>query len=186
MGIVGRFDPVKDHPTFLRAAARVAAAWPEARFVCVGGGPEGYQRELQEQAEALGIGDRVHWPGICREMVPAYNALTVLMLSSTDEGFPNVIGEAMACGVPCVATQAGDAAQLIGGDGIRGGGGGMTRRWRRAVTALLAEGEEARGARSRAARERICSRYSVHALADGTERLLAGLMEGPGGPGAAA
>jgi glycosyltransferase involved in cell wall biosynthesis/predicted deacetylase len=177
VGIVGRFDPVKDHPTFLRAAARVAAAWPEARFVCVGGGPEGYQRELQEQAEALGIGDRVHWPGICREMVPAYNALTVLMLSSTDEGFPNVIGEAMACGVPCVATKAGDAAQLIGETGFAAEVGDDAA-LAEGVGALLAEGEEVRADRSRAARERICSRYSVHALAVSTEHVLLNLLTG--------
>ncbi len=174
IGIVGRLDPVKDHPTFLRAAARIRSQWPGAAFVCVGGGPEGYTRTLQAQAEALGLGASVHWPGTCPSMADVYNALTVLALTSTDEGFPNVLGEAMACGVPCVTTRVGDAALLVGETGTVcevGDDAGIAA----AVLALLGEGAPAREARSAAARERIRQNFSARALARNTEALLASL-----------
>lgn len=174
IGIIGRLDPVKDHSTFLRAAARVRRQWPEARFVCVGGGPEAYTRTLQAQAEALGLGDSVHWPGTCSGMGDVYNALSVLALTSTDEGFPNVLGEAMACGVPCVATRVGDAALLVGETGLVcevGDDEGIAA----ALSALLGEDAPAREARSVAARERIRQNFSVQALARNTEALLASL-----------
>ena len=174
IGIVGRLDPVKDHPTFLRAAARLIQEWPTAKFVCVGGGPRDYAKELQTLADSLGIGDRVLWTGTCNGMSAVYNALSILVLASTDEGFPNVVGEAMACGVPCVATDVGDAATLIGDTGFITGIGddaGLTD----AVSKLLRESGETRSARSRAARLRICTLFSVEALALNTERALMAL-----------
>ncbi|HET8901950.1 MAG TPA: glycosyltransferase [Holophagaceae bacterium] len=118
IGIAGRLDPVKDHPTFLRTASLVIQAHPEAWFVCVGDGPPAYRESLQALAATLGIAGRVIWPGVCLDMPSAYNALSLLALTSTDEGFPNVLGEAMACGVPCVSTPAGDAALLMGETGL--------------------------------------------------------------------
>jgi glycosyltransferase involved in cell wall biosynthesis len=171
IGIMGRLSPVKDHPTFLRAAARLAKEWPEARFICVGGGSEAYTQALKQQAEALGIAERVLWPGTSTRMGDAYNALSILVLSSTDEGFPNVIGEAMACGIPCVATRVGDAALLMGDTGLAvqsGDDEGIAS----AVSSLLRETGDQRAARSRACRERICSTFSVEALAKNTGQLL--------------
>jgi len=182
IGIVGRLDPVKDHPTFLRTAARVVQERPDAVFVCVGGGPAGYGRELQELAEKLGIADRVLWPGLCDRMTAVYNALSVLVLSSTDEGFPNVLGEAMACGVPCVATQVGDAALLLGETGFIAEVGGDAA-LAAGVSALLRETGEAQRGRSLAARQRICSLFSVEALARNTQQALQGLLPSlPGSP----
>lgn len=175
IGIVGRLDPVKDHATFLRAAARLAQEWPEARFICIGGGGGPYAASLRHQAAALGIADQVLWPGPCSQMPAAYNALSVLVLSSADEGFPNVIGEAMACGIPCAATRAGDAAALVGDTGAIaeiGDDAALSA----AVSRLLHESREAREARAREARERICTLFSVHALAQNTERVLESLL----------
>lgn len=177
LGLVGRLDPVKDHPTFLRAAARLAESWPTARFVCVGGGGGSYRRALEAQAEALGLGSRVHWAGPCERMTAAYNALSVLVLASTDEGFPNVLGEAMACGIPCVATRVGDAAVLVEDPELlveAGDAAGLAA----ATDRLLREGPGERAARSAALRERICRTFSVEALARTTEGLLLGLVGG--------
>ena len=80
VGIVGRLNPVKDHPTFLRSASRLAKAWPEARFVCVGGGPEAYLASLKEMAQSLGLQDRLIWAGVSQSMPSVYNALSVLVL----------------------------------------------------------------------------------------------------------
>ena len=175
IGIVGRFDPVKDHSTFLRAAARLAQQWPTAKFVCVGGGRKEYTEALQVLTEALGIADRVFWPGVCSQMPAAYNALSILVLTSTDEGFPNVVGEAMACGIPCVATRVGDAAPLMGDTGWVAEIGDDAA-IAKAVSSLLGESETARVARAGAVRQRICTLFSVEALARHTEHALLGLL----------
>ena len=177
IGIVGRFAPVKDHPTFLRAAARVKEAFPHARFVCVGGGPEGYLASLKAQAGSLGLGDRILWPGPQTDMPPVYNALSVLALSSSEEGFPNVLGEAMACGVPCATTRAGDAERLAGGTGLAVAPGD-DQALAEAVIALLGEPAEARVRRAAACRERIVSLFSAAALARRTESALLSLLPG--------
>jgi glycosyltransferase involved in cell wall biosynthesis len=178
IGIVGRLHPVKDHPTFLRAAARLAEKCPSAWFVCVGEGPEPYRAALEQLAASLGIGDRVRFPGATQGMAAAYNALSFLVLSSTDEGFPNVLGEAMACGVPCVTTRVGDAQALVGPWGLvvePGDDAAMAD----ALASLLAEPAPARAARSEASRARICSTFSVDALARNTERLILDLTCDP-------
>ena len=117
VGHVGRLDPMKDHPNFLRAAAVFSSQWKKARFVCVGGGPEDYGAALLEMSDALGLSDALHWAGAREDLTDIYNALDVFTLPSIREGFPNVVGEAMACGVPCVVTDVGDAARITGKEG---------------------------------------------------------------------
>ena len=177
IGIVGRLAPVKDHPTFLRAAARLHQEWPTAQFVCVGNGPGDYTESLKNLAKSLGIADHLLWPGVCDQMSAAYNALSLLVLSSTDEGFPNVIGEAMACGIPCVTTRVGDAALLIGDTGavtdISDDVGIAV-----AASRILRESPEARATHAQAIRSRICSMFSVQALASHTEQALLSLLPG--------
>ena len=113
IGLVARLDPMKDHPTFLAAASQLAAQRSNVRFVCVGGGDPRYARELPQLAERLGLANRLVWAGPREDMAPVYNALDVACSSSTGEGFPNVIGEAMACGIPCVVTDVGDSAWIL-------------------------------------------------------------------------
>lgn len=113
-GIVGRLDPMKDHETFLQAASLLVQAGYRARFVCVGDGPPEYRLALQERACALGLSDRLLWVGMRSDVADIYNALDVLVNCSYGEGFSNVIGEAMACGISCVATDVGDSGLVIG------------------------------------------------------------------------
>lgn len=117
IGMVGRIDPVKDYPDFLQAAAWLAQERPEVRFVCVGGGPDALLGEYSDLAHSLHVQDVLIWAGEQTEMLQVYNALDLLVLSSVSEGVSNVLGEAMACGIPCVATDVGDSAQLIGSVG---------------------------------------------------------------------
>jgi glycosyltransferase involved in cell wall biosynthesis len=175
VGIVGRMSPVKDHPTFLRAAARVAVTLPAARFVCVGGGTTEQVAALKIQVEGLGLSDRVHWAGAVQDMGSVYNALSVLVLCSLDEGLPNVLGEAMACGIPCATTRVGDAAALVGGTGVVVDSSDDAA-LAVAIMGLLSESEAARVARSAAARERICGSFSVATLAHRTEGVLMELL----------
>ena len=120
IGIVARLDPMKDHQTFLRAAAILANSRADARFVCIGAGPERYTSDLKTLAGELGIGDKVIWPGlILHDMPAAYNALDICCSSSAfGEGTSNAIAEAMACGVPCVVTDVGDSKLIVGDMGI--------------------------------------------------------------------
>lgn len=117
IGLVGRLDPMKDHPVFLQAAALLVRHFSNLRFVCVGGGPESYKNQLIEQSYQLGLDDRIIWAGEQADMPAVYNALDIKVLSSYGEGFPNVIGEAMACDVPCVVTDVGDSALIVRGIG---------------------------------------------------------------------
>ncbi|AQR66818.1 hypothetical protein BXU06_12150 [Aquaspirillum sp. LM1] len=112
-GLMGRLDPVKNHPGFITAAARLAAEFSELNFVCVGPGPDVYRQHLQALANAAGLSARMIFPGACHDMPSAYNALDVFVSASLSEGSPNVLGEAMACGVQVISTDVGDAAWLM-------------------------------------------------------------------------
>ncbi len=123
VGIVARLDPMKDHQNFLQAAALVSCSTDEARsaavsdgvrFVCVGDGPADYRKELEILANDLGLADKLIWQDATTDVSTVYNALDVLVSSSLAEGLPNVVGEAMACGVPCVVTDVGDSRWLVG------------------------------------------------------------------------
>ncbi|HNP83603.1 MAG TPA: glycosyltransferase [Nitrospira sp.] len=114
IGIVGRLDPMKDHETFLQAAAILSPTRKMVRFVCVGDGRPEYRAALQERARVLGLSDRIIWTGMRTDVADIYNALDLLVNCSYGEGFSNVIGEAMACGIPCVATDVGDSEFVIG------------------------------------------------------------------------
>jgi glycosyltransferase involved in cell wall biosynthesis len=119
IGVVGRIAPSKGLPTFLKAAALIAEKRKDVRFACVGSGAPDYLAKLRRQAADLGIADIVIWAEAVEDVVGVYNAIDILCVSAYGgEGFPNVLGEAMACGVPCVATDVGDAKKIVGELGI--------------------------------------------------------------------
>jgi glycosyltransferase involved in cell wall biosynthesis len=114
-----RFDPMKDHGTFLGAAARLAKHRPDAVFALAGGGIHPMNRALKSLIVAHGLRERVLLLGERGDLDALYPAFDFVALSSAyGEGFPNVLGEAMACGVPCVATSIGDSALIIGDTGL--------------------------------------------------------------------
>jgi glycosyltransferase involved in cell wall biosynthesis len=117
VGLVARYDPFKDHAGFCRAAARVAKARPDARFVMCGRGVDHANRALHSLIAELGIADRCHLLGPRNDVPRVLAALDVLASSSVSEAFPLAVGEAMACGVPCVATDVGDSALMLGQSG---------------------------------------------------------------------
>jgi glycosyltransferase involved in cell wall biosynthesis len=117
VGVVGRLHPIKDHPNFLKAAALLSKERKDVRFVCVGDGAPEYRRILQGLAEELGLNESLIWNVARPDMSAVYNALDILVSSSTSEGLSNVIAEAMACGVPCVVTDVGDSALVVGHTG---------------------------------------------------------------------
>jgi glycosyltransferase involved in cell wall biosynthesis len=117
VGMVARDHPMKDHATFLNAAALVLKQCPSAVFVLAGPGIDRSNFRLVFMIKQLGIGESVRLVGEVTDTEFLYPAFDVLGLSSWAEAFPNVLGEAMACGIPCVATDVGDARQIIGDTG---------------------------------------------------------------------
>ena len=117
VGSVSRLTLKKDHQTFLKAVALVAKEIENIRFLCVGDGPDDYVEVLQTLSKKLGLEKQVVWLGERKDMPAIYSSLDLLVSSSSyGEGFPNVIGEAMACGVPCVVTDVGDSSEIVGCD----------------------------------------------------------------------
>lgn len=118
IGLVARYHPMKDHDNFLQAAALLVARRPDVRFLLAGYGVEVNNERLMGRVRSLGLEHCVHLLGE-RQDVPALTAaLDIACSSSSGEGFPNTVGEAMACGVPCVVTNVGDSAFLLGEGGI--------------------------------------------------------------------
>jgi glycosyltransferase involved in cell wall biosynthesis len=119
IGLVGRLDPMKDHTIFLRAVKIFNQEERSVRFVCVGDGKEPYKSEIHFLCSTLGLNSSIIWAGERCDILAVYSALDIVTsTSSYGEGFPNVIGEAMACGVPCVVTDVGDSAIIVGETGI--------------------------------------------------------------------
>jgi glycosyltransferase involved in cell wall biosynthesis len=119
IGLIGRLDPMKDHSTFLKAAALLCQERSDVHFVCIGNGPQNYGEELSHLADELGISENILWAGGQSNMPAVYNALDIVCSTSAyGEGFANVIGEAMACEIPCVVTDVGDSAWIVGDTGI--------------------------------------------------------------------
>src|SRR5262249_59679496 len=115
VGCVARIVPVKDHPTFLRAAALVAARRSGVVFASVGDGPPEYRRGLEQLAAELGLGGRMRWLGVRSDMPAVHSALDVVVLCSAwGEGMPVAIGEAMACGVVPVVSDQSDMPRVVG------------------------------------------------------------------------
>ena len=114
IGLVARLDAMKDHRNFLQACAFLAAKRDDLRFVCVGGGASAYHAELVKLTEDLGISEQMIWAGWHQDMPAIYSALDINCSSSFGEGFSNSVSEAMACGTPCVVTDVGDSARIVG------------------------------------------------------------------------
>lgn len=117
IGMVARWDPLKDHGTFLAAVALLMRTHPEVRCVLVGSGMSAENAALQELLRRHALVDKVVLTGPRDDMPAVMNALDLHVLTSVSEAFPNVVAEAMACGTPCVVTDVGDAASIVGEQG---------------------------------------------------------------------
>lgn len=118
VAMIARRHPMKDHETFLRAARIVAAETENVKFVLIGGGIT-TDIQLSNLIGQLGLHDAVLRPGLQAEVQDVLPGLDLVVLSSKyGEGLPNAVGEAMSCGVPCVVTDVGDAARLVGDTGL--------------------------------------------------------------------
>jgi glycosyltransferase involved in cell wall biosynthesis len=118
IGVIGRFAPEKDHQTLVKAAAVVCREFPAARFVLCGAGTEAENTELSAIIAAAGVDASFIRLGQRSDLPIIMRGLRFLVSASRAEAFPNGIGEAMAAGVPVVATTAGDSPLIIGDCGL--------------------------------------------------------------------
>jgi glycosyltransferase involved in cell wall biosynthesis len=170
VGYVGRLSPEKNPALFVRVVARLRAQRVPARFVVIGDGP--MRGELEALAEALAVRDVVAFAGECRDMPARYRALDLLLLTSWHEGTPLALLEAMASGIPVVATDVGGVAELIvaGSTGCLAPPGDEARLAELALTLLQDRATLDRY--GRAARERARTHFSIDEQVRRTAALL--------------
>ncbi|MDB4964868.1 MAG: glycosyltransferase [Myxococcales bacterium] len=169
VAIVGRMVPVKDHATFIAAAALLAARHDDLQFVFVGGGE--LEGEVRAQLETRGLTARAHLLGWTRHLDRIYADLDVVALSSVNEGTPVALIEAMAAGVPVAATRVGGVANVLH-DGARG-----ELAPPRDPAALAAAIERALAPEARARAARIRAEVTAEFGADRLRRDLAALYD---------
>lgn len=113
VGHVARFDPMKDHHTFLKAAQIALKQSPNLLFIMIGSEITAKNPELMKLMEDLHLQDHCYLLGPKKKLEFYYAAFDVFCLTSKSEGFPNVVIEAMACGTPVVSTNVGDVKRVI-------------------------------------------------------------------------
>jgi len=156
IGYVSRSHPEKDPDNLFRAFEQLLPIFKDCHLICIGRGLSDSAPASLDRSRVSFLGEREDVP----EIMPAFD---LLCLSSRVEGFPNVVGEAMACGVPCVATDVGDTARVIAQTGWI-----VPPRNSAALVAALSEALalpcESLRALGQAARKRIVKSYSLDAV----------------------
>lgn len=163
IGMVARFDPMKDHRTFLKAASILAAQTQNVHFVLVGKGMEPANTELTSEIQS-NLKGRLHLLGQRDDMPKVMAGLDILTNLSFGEGFSNVIGEAMSSGTVCVASDVGDSAYIMGDTGLLvkpGDHSDLILAWKR----MLELGENGRRELGEKSRERIIRHFSMERIA---------------------
>jgi glycosyltransferase involved in cell wall biosynthesis/SAM-dependent methyltransferase len=176
IGMAARHHPMKDHTNFLAAAARLAERRADVVFVLAGSGITSDNRAIAAAIGGHGLTRHMRLLGERTDMTTVYPAFDIATLSSAfGEGCPNALGEAMACGVPCVATDSGDSAQLLGDTGLvvpPRDPAALSAAWERFADM---PSDERRGY-GRIARERIVRNYGIDVIIRRYEALYAEIV----------
>lgn len=178
IGLIARFDPQKDHRNFVRAAKLLHRNRPDACFVLCGDGVNWENEQLARWIEEEGIRYRCSLLGRRDDIPRLTAALDIASLSSSfGEAFPNVIGEAMSCGVPCVVTDVGDSARIVGQTGLvvpPRDPAALAAAWLK----ILDLSRESRIELGMAARRRVATHFSLPTIVARYEQLFEELAHG--------
>jgi len=176
---VGRLSPVKNYPLLLRAAAELARMAPLARVLIARDGPE--RPALEEMRRELRLEERVFFLGWRRDVRELLSMVDLYVLSSRSEGSPQALLEAMAAGLPTVATAVGGCEEIV----VHGRTGLLVppddAHGLALALASLLDDRRGRRAMGEESRSRVRSRYSSSAMLDTYESLYQGLLGGNGG-----
>jgi len=164
VGLVARFDPVKNHEGFFAAAQAIHAALPDVRFVLAGTDITNHNQTLMAMIDKAGLRGQTHLLGTMDDIASIMNGIDVLLSSSHGEAFPNVLGEAMACGTPCVTTDVGDCKTIVDDTGAVIKAGDMDALAKEAI-AILSLSAKKRSILARNARIRIETHYEIGKIA---------------------
>jgi len=180
IGRVGGLRPIKGWEVLLDAAKGVMREHAAVKFVMVGGGPRDYAERLKDLARSLGIDGAVIWEGPRDDVELLTQAFDIAVSPSLSESFPNAVAEAMVCGVPCVATNTGESADIVGDpemvippsdpDALAG-----------ALLNLVRMSSSERQQRGAAARERVTTRFGLDAMIQSTLAVLGRAVSGERG-----
>ena len=163
IGLIARFDPQKNHQGFFEAAGQLHQQQPEVHFLLAGMGIDQKNPAIRAWLQCNGIAAVTHLLGLRQDIPRLTAALDIASSSSYGEAFPNVIGEAMACGVPCVVTDVGDSADIVGDTGRVVAPGdmiGLAAAWAQ----LLAMPDTERRALGQRARARVAEHFEIGAV----------------------
>ena len=178
IGHVGRLVPVKNHGMMLQCMARIRSRFPEAFLVLVGSGP--LRAAIEEEAVRMKVSDRVLFFGETTDLPPIYTDFNAFILPSHAEGTSMAVLEAMATGLPVVATAVGGTPHLLahGNAGVLCPPGRLTE-FADALVGVLADPEIRRKLGDRA-RRRVVDSFSIDAMTTAYEKLYAGEDLPPG------
>lgn len=165
IGVVARWHPMKDHANFLQAVAHFIRQQPPSnlRFLLCGSGVDWQNSNLTKLIDTLNLRPWVHLLGERQDIARLQAALNFATLSSFTESFPNALGEAMACGVPCITTAVGDTPWLVGDTGWLvppRSPEALAAAWSAAIALSPAQRQQ----RGQSARERIKQHFSLPAI----------------------
>lgn len=187
VGMLARYHPMKDHATSVQAAARLVERGVDAVFVYAGRDVDNRNADLVDLVDRLGLSGRVRLLGDRRDVARLFASFDLYWMSSLArgiaEGFPNVIAEAMACGVPCVTTDSGDAARIIGQTGRVVPSRDPKALGDAAADLLLSDPDDIRRM-GREARARIERDFSLESVVAAYEALYAEVLDGSASPAA--
>lgn len=177
IGLIGRYHPMKDHENFLKAASLLHQSHSDVHFLLAGRGVDGQNDKLTSLINTLNLSQCTHLLGERSDIPQLQAALDIATSSSYTEGFPNVVAEAMSCATPCVVTDVGDVARIVGDTGTivpPKNAEALVEGWR----SLIDIGFEQRQALGQRARQRIVQHYSIEKIRDQYETLYQDVVAG--------
>jgi len=177
IGLAARFHPHKDHRNFIQAAALLHKQKPEVHFVLCGLDITWQNARLAAWIDAAGLRGCCHLLGVRKDMPRLFAAMDIATTTSRSEAFPIVIGEAMACGTPCVVTDVGDSAMIVGETGVvvsPGDPEALANAWQKLIDA----GPEVRQRLGMAARQRVQEHFSLSMIVERYQAIYAELAAG--------